>query len=59
MRSLFFLLVLGNLALYGYGQGWLGTPPELQQRSPGYASQEIRADAITVRKEPNTRRSGS
>lgn len=34
MRFVFLLILLANVAVLGYGQGFMGTPPSDQGRTP-------------------------
>ena len=48
MRILFILLVLGNIAVFGLGQGWFGTPRSELGRSPANLQKQVNADAVRV-----------
>lgn len=48
MRSLFLLLLLANVAIYGLGQGWFGQALSQRGREPERLSQEIRPESIEV-----------
>ncbi|MFT0849424.1 hypothetical protein VRY85_01405 [Achromobacter sp. F4_2707] len=39
MRVLFFLVLLANVAVLAYGQGFMGTPPSEQGRTPRQLSE--------------------
>jgi len=39
MRFIFFLVLLANVALLGYGQGFMGPPPSEEGRSPRLLSE--------------------
>lgn len=39
MRFLFFLLLLANVALLAFGQGFMGTPPSEEGRTPRILSE--------------------
>jgi hypothetical protein len=46
MRLLFLLIVLANVWVYAFGQGWVGPKPEDEGRSPHVASQEINTPPV-------------
>jgi hypothetical protein len=48
MRFLFFLILLANLFLLGYGQGFFGAPPSEQGREPRQLLQENNQQAIAL-----------
>ena len=48
MRTLFVLLFLANLMLFGVGQGWFGLPPSEEGRDRGRHRQEMNADRVAV-----------
>jgi len=39
MRFLFFLILLANVAVLAYGQGFMGTPPSEEGRTPRLLSE--------------------
>ncbi|NLC36324.1 MAG: hypothetical protein GX772_07760 [Alcaligenaceae bacterium] len=39
MRILFFLVLLANVAVLAFGQGFMGTPPSEQGRTPRLLSE--------------------
>lgn len=39
MRTIFFLVLMANLALLAYGQGFFGPPPSEQGRNPQVLNQ--------------------
>ena len=48
MRIFFTLLVIANIAIFGLGQGWFGTPRSELGRSPSSIQKQINADAVRV-----------
>jgi len=44
MRTLFLIVVLVNLALLAFGQGWMGIPPSEQGREPRVLSERNQQD---------------
>jgi hypothetical protein len=55
MRTLLLLLLLANLVLFAYQQGWLGQLPPAG-REPGRIAQQIEPQAIRVLSEDEVRR---
>lgn len=47
MRLLFFLIVVLNVGLFAYGQGFFGTPPSEAGRSRAQRA-PLNADLVTV-----------
>jgi len=47
MRTLFVLLFLANVMLFGVGQGWFGLPPSEEGRDRGRHN-EMNADRAVV-----------
>lgn len=58
MRSLFIVLLLANLALFGLGQGWFGQPLSQRGREPERLQQEIRPEEIEVPRIPGINAAG-
>ena len=52
MRSLFVLLLLANVALFGMERGWFGQPLSERGRDPARLKMEIRPDTIQVPRLP-------
>ena len=48
MRIFFTLLVIGNIVVFGMGQGWFGTPRSEAGRSPSSIQKQMNADAVRV-----------
>jgi len=48
MRSLFMLTLLANFLLFALGTGAFGPPPQEQGRDPMRATQQLRANAISI-----------
>ncbi|GAA4337243.1 hypothetical protein GCM10023144_32680 [Pigmentiphaga soli] len=48
MRTLFIVLLLANLALFGFGRGWFGPSPSDRGREPARLAQEIQPGLISV-----------
>ena len=48
MRYLFLLIVVLNALLFGLGQGWFGTPPAEQGRTPARLQQQVKPQAVQV-----------
>jgi hypothetical protein len=51
IKWLALLLVLANVAFWGWTQGWGGPawpPPEARQREPARLQQQVRPESITV-----------
>lgn len=48
MRSLFLLALLANFALYAYGTGAFGVPPEDRGREPERLAQQTPPQSLTV-----------
>jgi hypothetical protein len=55
MRFLFLIIVLANVALLAYGQGFFGTPPSEEGRQPRVLS-ERNQQAITLNPPQPTQR---
>ena len=58
MRSLFIVLLLANLILFGMGQGWFGEPVSQHDRDPERLQQEIRPEEIEVPRIPGINAAG-
>jgi cell division septation protein DedD len=58
MRSLFIVLLLANLILFGMGQGWFGEPVSQRGRDPERLQQEIRPEEIEVPRIPGVNAAG-
>lgn len=50
MRSLFIVALLANFLLYAFGTGAFGPPPEETGRDPQRLQQQLRADAIVLKR---------
>jgi hypothetical protein len=48
MRILFAVLLIANVVLFGFDQGWFGHAPSQRGREPERLNEEIRPDSITV-----------
>ncbi|OWT53969.1 hypothetical protein [Candidimonas nitroreducens] len=48
MRLLFFLIVLLNIVVLAYGQGFFGTPPSEQGREPRMLMMQRNPQAVTL-----------
>jgi hypothetical protein len=48
MRFLFAVLLIANVVLFGFDQGWFGHAPSQRGREPERLNEEIRPDSITV-----------
>ncbi|NYT64601.1 hypothetical protein H0A58_01295 [Alcaligenaceae bacterium] len=47
MRVVFFIILIANIALLAWGQGFFGTPPSEQGREPRFLT-ERNQQAITI-----------
>jgi len=48
MRTLFILILLANVLVFGIGQGWFGLPPSEEGRDPARRAQELNVDKVVV-----------
>lgn len=48
MRFLFFLILIANVALLAYGQGFFGTPPSEQGREPRQLMMQSHPEAVVA-----------
>lgn len=46
MRFLFLLILIANVVLLAYGQGFFGTPPSEQGREPRQLMTQIHPEAV-------------
>ncbi|GGX17753.1 hypothetical protein GCM10007242_25600 [Pigmentiphaga litoralis] len=58
MRSVFVVLLLANLALFGIGHGWFGQAKSQRGREPARLNQQIREEAIEVPRMPGVNETG-
>ena len=58
MRSVFVVLLLANLALFGIGHGWFGQAKSQRGRQPARLNQQIREEAIEVPRMPGVNETG-
>jgi len=48
MKFIFISLVVINVAMFGLGQGWFGTPRAEAGRNPAMLQQQLNATQLTV-----------
>ncbi len=48
MRLLFLLVLLANIGLFAFGQGYMGTPPSEMGRIKGKAPTQINAEIVVL-----------
>jgi hypothetical protein len=48
MKFIFISLVVINVAMFGLGQGWFGTPRAEAGRNPAMLQQQLNAAQLTV-----------